>query len=95
MRGYYEIVVEVDGRKCRGMWRLRQGGRVHVSSFWGADEVDCCPPTRPEIVAAKALLAIVRTYPKRQAAELKRQQAEIDRVNRYWDRQRKPEPGEA
>lgn len=88
MRGYYEIVVEVDGRKCRGLWRLRQGGVVRVTSFWGSDEVGCCPPVRPEAVASKALVAIVRTYPKREAAKLKREQAEIARVNRFWDRQK-------
>jgi hypothetical protein len=82
-------VVEVDGRKCRGLWRLCQGGRVRVTSFWGSDEVDCCPPVRPEAAASEALVAIVRTYPKRKAAELKRERAAIDRVNRYWDRQKK------
>lgn len=83
MSRFYDVFAEVDGHRCKGTWTLRQGGMICVASPWGAEMVEC-GRLRPEECAVRTLQRIVRAHKKRQNEDLKRQEREVARVNRYW-----------
>lgn len=40
MPTFYPIEIEIDGRKHRGQWALRQGCKLSVGGFYGSQTVD-------------------------------------------------------
>lgn len=40
MQHYYDIDITLDGRKHRGVWTLKQGGKICVGGFYGSRTVD-------------------------------------------------------
>lgn len=91
MRDPYPIAIMVDGRRCKGQWRLAQGGMICVGSPWGGDIADV-GRDRPEIVAARILEQIVRADQKARAQELARQERELAKISRRVAPKRKKRP---
>ena len=40
MSEFYDIDVEIDGRRHKGQWTLKQGGKICVGGFYGSRIVD-------------------------------------------------------
>lgn len=93
MPRFYDVVADVDGRRCKGTWTLKQGGLICVASPWGSETVEC-GRLRPEECAKRTLARIIRADQKRRADWAKRQDRETARVARYWAKQ-KLEGGDA
>jgi hypothetical protein len=85
---FYRFAIEIDGHRYTGDWSLVQGGRMSIRSAWGGLIADVGEAT-PEVVSARVLEQIVRTYLQQRAQELERREQEMARL--ALDRKRRDE----
>jgi hypothetical protein len=65
---FYEVAVEIEGRRYAGTWSLRQGGVIRVGCAWGSEAAEI-GRANPGLIAARTLAKIVKADQKRRAKE--------------------------
>lgn len=65
MATFYPVEVDLDGRRHRGEWVLKQGGRLTVGGFYGAKTVDL-GDAKPAALAKAVLRDLVQAWQARE-----------------------------
>lgn len=86
----YPFKIEVDDHRYRGDWYLCQGNMLCVRSLGFGSLIVELGGERPEVVAARTLELIVRTWQKNRADGLERQEREMEKIRRRNERERRP-----
>jgi len=83
MARFFPFAIKVDGRLYTGDWSLTQGGRICVRSDAGyGSEIVEIGQGDPNLAAQRALKGIVVLHKEAQAAALKRQERELEKLRR-------------
>jgi hypothetical protein len=78
---FYDVTIELDGRRYTGTWTIKQGGLICVS--WGTEGVKTVElgRTRPELKAVTVLRQLVKSCQAQRAREQRALEAKHRRLS--------------